>query len=71
MVTDILEIPGTFHQRQKGQTKRNLVTFAVVYAFTLARLFRLKLASLSLPFPWENRLLAAGCLELILTIPTE
>ncbi len=38
----ILEIPCTFHQRMKGETKRNLVTFAFGYLFTLARLIRLK-----------------------------
>ena len=38
----ILEIPFTFCQRRSGETKRNLVAFAISYVATLWQLWKLK-----------------------------
>lgn len=38
----IRELPFTFEKRKTGKTKRNLVTFALGYLVTLARLIQLK-----------------------------
>ena len=40
----IHEVPVTFEQRKAGQSKRNLVLFALGYLWTLARLFWIKIS---------------------------
>ncbi len=42
----IREVPAVFRRRQEGQTKRQLLRFAVGYAFTLGRLWCLKIQTL-------------------------
>lgn len=41
----IREVPITFNKRQFGESKRDLVKFAISYIFTLYKLFRIKQAS--------------------------
>jgi dolichol-phosphate mannosyltransferase len=38
----VKELPFTFEKRKAGKTKRQLVLFAIGYAYTLARLYRFK-----------------------------
>jgi len=40
----IIEVPITFEKRKAGESKRNLVLFAVSYLWTLARLYQIQLA---------------------------
>ncbi|MFQ3577536.1 MAG: glycosyltransferase [Verrucomicrobiia bacterium] len=42
----ILEVAAVFRRRQEGKTKRQLLRFAVGYAFTLGRLWLLKMQTL-------------------------
>ncbi|MDX1948714.1 MAG: glycosyltransferase [Pirellulaceae bacterium] len=41
----VLEVPIVFERRKAGQSKRNLVWFALGYLFTLGRLLRFKIAA--------------------------
>jgi dolichol-phosphate mannosyltransferase len=39
------EVPVTFERRKAGESKRNLVAFAISYIWTLLRLLKIKFAA--------------------------